>query len=214
MELHPYGENGLRVTFAGPVSNETNDSVRSLYSYLKSLGLPGLIDVVPSFSSCLVIFERHLLTTEDLAGRIHAWRAEERREPREERRAREIPVRYGGDFGPDMEFVCAYCGLTEQEVVAIHTSSVYRVFAVGFLPGFPYCGPLDKRLFTPRLDTPRLKVVEGSVGITRFQTGVYPFDSPGGWRIIGKTTLRLFDPARPPYSLLKTGDLVRFVSEG
>ena len=125
----------------------------------------------------------------------------------------EVPVIYGGEYGPDLEFVSEYCGLTEDEIVEIHTASVYAVFAVGFLPGFPYLGPLDKRLFTPRLEAPRLKVPEGSVGIARLQTGIYPFDSPSGWRIIGKTELRLFDHSKTPPSLLKLGDLVRFVRE-
>jgi KipI family sensor histidine kinase inhibitor len=111
-----------------------------------------------------------------------------------------------------MESVCAYTGLTEEEVVECHASAVYTVFAVGFLPGFPYLGPLDKKLFMPRLDAPRVKVPEGSIGIAQLQTGIFPFDSPSGWRIIGKARLRLFDADRPPYSLFAMGDRVRFVS--
>jgi inhibitor of KinA len=110
-----------------------------------------------------------------------------------------------------MGSVCAYSGLAEEEVVECHTSVIYTVFAVGFLPGFPYLGPLDRKLFVPRLDAPRVRVPEGSVGIAQLQTGIYPFDSPGGWRIIGKTSLRLFDTERPPYSLFMMGDQVRFV---
>ena len=120
---------------------------------------------------------------------------------------------YGGEYGPDLEFVCEYCGLAEDEVIELHTASVYAVFSVGFLPGFPYLGPLDKRLFTPRLETPRLKVPEGSVGIAQLQTGVYSFESPSGWRIIGKTERSLFDYRRRPHSLLRLGDLVKFVRE-
>ena len=118
---------------------------------------------------------------------------------------------YGGQYGPDMEFVCSYAGLAADEVVEIHAGAIYTVFTVGFMPGFPYLGTLDKRLFVPRLETPRLKVNEGSVGIAQFQTGIYSFESPGGWRIIGKTDKRLFDHTQEPYSLMKIGDQVRFV---
>jgi KipI family sensor histidine kinase inhibitor len=110
-----------------------------------------------------------------------------------------------------MRFVSEYTGLTEEEVIEIHTSSAYTVFMVGFLPGFPYLGPLDKRLYVPRLETPKMKTLEGSVGLAQFQTGIYPFESPSGWRIIGKTSVRLFDPLRQPYSIFQIGDTVRFV---
>jgi len=123
----------------------------------------------------------------------------------------DIPVMYGGEYGPDMEFVTSYSGLTEEEVIEVHTGTIYTVFAVGFMPGFPYLGPLDKRLYSPRLETPRLKVPEGSVGIAQLQTGIYPFESPAGWRIIGKTHVPLFDYRKPPYSLMHIGDMVEFV---
>jgi KipI family sensor histidine kinase inhibitor len=123
----------------------------------------------------------------------------------------EIPVKYGGEYGPDMEFVSSYSGLTEDEVIEVHTSTLYTVFTVGFIPGFPYMGIVDKRLYAPRLDTPRLKVPEGSVGLAQLQTGIYSFESPAGWRIIGKTNMPLFDYKKEPYSLLKIGDMVRFV---
>jgi KipI family sensor histidine kinase inhibitor len=125
----------------------------------------------------------------------------------------EITVRYGGVHGLDMSFVCAHCGLTEDEVVTIHAAELYTVFTVGFIPGFPYLGVLDRRLNTPRLETPRVRVPKGSVGIAQRQTGIYPFQSPGGWRIIGQTETSLFDAKKEPYSLMQIGDKVRFIKE-
>ena len=212
MKIEPYGENGIRIIFGNEIDAETHQHVRRCYTSLKSLELRGVAEIIPSFLSCLVIFDTRVTSYERLASLVEEqdWGADL---GRQEPVVYEIPVMYGGEYGPDLEFVCEYCGLTEEKVIEIHSSSVYTVFTVGFMPGFPYCGPLDKRLFTPRLDTPRLKVPEGSVGIARLQTGVYTFDSPGGWRIIGKTNRRLFDCERKPYSLLNLGDLVRFVPE-
>jgi inhibitor of KinA len=211
MEILPYGENGLRLVFGKEVSLTVHERVRKAYLYLKALSLPGVADIIPSFTTCLVIFDGAKTTFGALAALLRekkeemagVWRAPRRHE---------VPVSYGREYGPDMDSVCACSGLTEEEVIECHTSVVYTVFAVGFLPGFPYLGPLDKKLFMTRLDTPRAKVPEGSVGIAQLQTGVYPFDSPGGWRIIGKTSLKLFDAEKPPYSLFAMGDQVRFVS--
>ena len=110
-----------------------------------------------------------------------------------------------------MDFVCSYSGLSAQEVIEVHSSVTYRVFALGFMPGFPYLGILDRRIYVPRQETPVLKVPQGSVGLAQLQTGIYPFESPAGWRIIGRTMKRLFDHDQEPFSLFHCGDLVRFV---
>jgi KipI family sensor histidine kinase inhibitor len=122
----------------------------------------------------------------------------------------EIPTRYGGEYGPDLEFVAKHNGLTPDEVVRIHTSQSLRVFMLGFSPGFPYIGPLAPEIAAPRLATPRTLVPAGSVGIAGRQTGIYPSESPGGWRLIGRTDLKLFAPAKDPPALLRPGDYVRF----
>jgi inhibitor of KinA len=111
-----------------------------------------------------------------------------------------------------MTFVRSHTGLTDNEIIDIHTGVVYTVYAVGFVPGFPYLGTLDKRLEVPRLETPRVRISGGSVGIAQRQTGVYPFPSPAGWRIIGRTEVRLFNPQEKPYSLLQIGDKVKFIN--
>ncbi|NRB22952.1 5-oxoprolinase subunit PxpB [Shewanella sp.] len=124
----------------------------------------------------------------------------------------QIPVQYGGEYGPDLNAVAEYHKLTPQEVIAIHTSAQYKVLFLGFQPGFPYLDGLDKRLFTPRLATPRLSIPAGSVGIGGEQTGIYPAQSPGGWQLIGRSTLTLFDSASEHGALLAPGDRVQFVS--
>lgn len=133
---------------------------------------------------------------------------------REERKSRTviIPVCYGGEFGPDLPFVAKHTGLSEEEVVRIHTSRAYRVYMLGFLPGFPYLGGMDERLSTPRLETPRTRIPAGSVGIAGSQTGFYPLESPGGWRIIGRTPIKAFDPFSDTPFLLAPGDFVQFRS--
>ena len=123
----------------------------------------------------------------------------------------EVPVCYGGDYGPDLAFVAQHAGLTEQQVIDIHCGRDYRIFMLGFLPGFPYLGGMDERIVCPRLQTPRTKIPAGAVGIGGKQTGIYPLASPGGWQLIGRTPLRLFDSAgggKLPYA---AGDRIRFV---
>lgn len=130
--------------------------------------------------------------------------------PIETQRTIEIPVCYGGDFGPDLGFVAAHCGLSEEEIIAIHSSGDYLVYMIGFAPGFPYLGGMPERIAAPRHRTPRTVIPRGSVGIAGGQTGVYPIATPGGWQLIGRTPLELFRPESEYPSLLRAGDKVRF----
>jgi inhibitor of KinA len=122
----------------------------------------------------------------------------------------EIPVAYGGEFGPDLQWVANYLKINREEVVHLHTQPIYQVYMIGFMPGFPYMGEVLDSLVTPRRETPRTHVMQGSVGIAQKQTGVYPVKSPGGWQIIGRTPIRLFDPQKNPPSFLEMGDRVKF----
>lgn len=206
-----YGEEGIRIVFGNAISADVHEKVRRYYFFLRSLDLQEIIDITPSFTTCIIHFDSRLTSFDALVSHLQE---KEKGLPEIHIPAPAthiIPVMYGGQYGPDMEFVCSYAGLAADEVVEIHTGTIYTVYAVGFLPGFPYMGTLDKRLFVPRLETPRLKVNEGSVGIAQLQTGIYSFESPGGWRIIGKTDKRLFDHMQEPYSLMKIGDQVRFI---
>ncbi len=211
MKWTRYGEDGIRIVFGNAINADVHEKVRQYYFFLKSLDLREIIDIIPSFTTCIIYFNSRLTSFDALASFL---REKEKELPAVQIPAPEmhaIPVMYGGQYGPDMEFVCSYAGLAADEVVEIHAGTIYTVFAIGFMPGFPYLGTLDRRLFVPRLETPRLKVNEGSVGIAQFQTGIYSFESPGGWRIIGKTDRRLFNYKEEPYSLMKIGDQVRFI---
>ena len=121
-----------------------------------------------------------------------------------------IPTLYDGDYGPDLDSVSSITGLSVEQIIKIHTNKEYKVYSIGFTPGFPYLGGLDNTLYCPRLDSPRINVPLGSVAIAELQTGIYPTESPGGWRLIGRTPVTLFDATRPVPSLLRPGDLVKF----
>ena len=197
--------------FGDSINLEIHAEVRRAYFFLKSLDLKEIIDIIPSFRSCLVHFNSEMTSFQKLATFISGMKPMATAVDLPEPKTYEITVSYGGEFGPDMEFLTSHLKLTEDEIVEIHTSVTYTVFTVGFIPGFPYLGILDRRLSVPRLETPRVKVPEGSVGIARLQTGIYPFDSPAGWRIIGRTDQKLFDPKEEPYSFLQIGDKIRFL---
>jgi inhibitor of KinA len=212
MIISRYGENAIRVQFGTIIDLDAHTSVLRFYRYVKNCGWNGIIDITPSFNACLVHFDSGSINFASLSAMLADKEAEIASTIIPEPATHEIPVRYGGTEGPDMAAVCTQTGLSEEEVVNIHQSVLYHIFTIGFIPGFAYLGILDARLNVPRLETPRVRVPQGSVGIAQLQTGVYPFASPAGWRIIGRTDIRLFDHENPPYSLMRIGDLVRFVS--
>ncbi len=211
MEFFKYGEDGIRIVFGDTINHTTHTSLRRYSFFLKSLHIKGIRNIIPSFTTCLIHFDIQETSFQKIIALLQERKDEVENVEVPEPSHHEIPVMYGGEYGPDMEFVASYSGLAEEEVIEIHTGTIYTVFAIGFMPGFPYLGPLDRRLYSPRLETPRLKVPEGSVGLAQLQTGIYPFESPAGWRIIGKTHVSLFDYKREPYSLMQIGDLVRFI---
>ncbi len=206
------GEQGLIVEFGNAIAPAINARVHRLARALATLGLEGVIETVPTYRSLLVLFDPLILPRERLVSEVEALLAvpvvEEA--PGAGGKTVELPVLYGGEFGPDLAFVARHNGLSTEEVIAIHSSSSYLVYMLGFTPGFPYLGGMSSRLATPRLSSPRGKVSSGSVGIAGSQTGVYPLESPGGWRLIGRTPLRLFDLESGRPFLLAPGDVVRF----
>jgi len=211
MECLRYGECGIRIIFGHTIDQDINNRVINFYRSLKSKCIAGVIDITPSFNTCLIEFDS---TTIDFKSLIDIIKGIDfcAAYPKDlASKVIEIPVRYGNEYGPDMEFVSQWTGLSFEEIIRIHTSTVYTVYTIGFIPGFPYLGTLDKRLFVPRLKTPRTSVPAGSVGLAQLQTGIYPFESPGGWQIIGRTDMVLFDYKKPPYSILQNGDKVRFI---
>jgi KipI family sensor histidine kinase inhibitor len=216
LRLVPAGDRCLVVECGDGIDASVNDVVHRLSRAIDDAGLPGVTESVPTYRSLAVHIDP-LLTSVDVLRPAIAALAERcaaavplAPEGRSGRLV-EIPVVYGGVYGPDIEEVARHCGLSPGEIVARHAAVAYRVYMMGFTPGFPYLGGMDSSLATPRLSSPRTSVPAGSVGIAAEQTGIYPISSPGGWRLIGRTPLRLFDPSDDPPSLIDAGDTVRFV---
>lgn len=211
MKYAPFGDKALRVEFGSIVSQEINARVHALHEAISNAQLSGVCECVPAYRSLTVTYDPEKVDYDDLVSKVKnleealGARASERRT-----RRIVIPVVYGGDFGPDLERVSQYHNLKETEVIEIHSQNEYLVYMIGFIAGFPYLGKLPEEIATPRLETPRLRVPQGSVGIAEDQTGIYPKQAPGGWQIIGRTPIKLFDPTWQPPALLQPGDYVRF----
>jgi inhibitor of KinA len=183
----------------------------ALAAALDRLSLRGVRDIVPTYNSVTVHFDPSMIDGLSIGAQLEGLCAVTGVSD-EELRTIEIPVTYGGAAGPDLSAVAGFADVSEAEVVRLHALTPYRVYMLGFLPGFAYMGSVDARIAMPRLDTPRLKVAAGSVGIAGAQTGIYPCDTPGGWRIIGRTETKIFDANRAEPFLLKAGNYVRFVA--
>lgn len=206
----PVGDRGLLVEFPPELSPETNALVRGTDAVLARL--PGVIETVPAFRSVLLVYDPLAVTFDELVERAHAA-ARAARPPAEDIGPLiEVPVIYGGAYGPDLEAVAQSVGIPQAEVVRLHTEPTYRVYMLGFSPGFPYLGLLPAPLRLPRRASPRLRVPAGSVAIADAFAGIYPQETAGGWHVLGRTPLRLFDPSRADACLLRPGDRVRFVA--
>ncbi len=205
------GEEAFAVEFGDAVDAALNRQVHALDAALCARPVPGLIETVPTYRSLLVMYD--LLASSADAMRAALWNVLDALVTADALASRlvEIPAHYGGAWGPDLADVAAHCGLSADVVIELHAQPVYTVAMLGFAPGFAYLLGLPEALVTPRLATPRLRVPAGSVGIAGAQTGVYALETPGGWRIIGRTDLALFDPAREAPFALRAGDRVRFV---
>jgi KipI family sensor histidine kinase inhibitor len=205
------GDAAVAVELGDGISREVNAKVHALDRAVRAAALEGILDTIPSYRSLLVCYDPLRLAPSrlrDLVGGLFATLGGVRPEaPRVVR----IPACYGGAFGPDLPFVASHNGLTPAAVVDIHAGAEYAVYMMGFCPGFTYLGELSERIAAPRLRTPRTAIPAGSVGIAQQQTGIYPVESPGGWQLIGRTPVRLFDASRTPPTALEPGDLVRFV---
>ena len=209
LEIKPAGDSALLISFGELIDEEINGRVHAVARAIEEAGFEWLVEVVPAYSSLLVVYDPLRVAYVEVETAIKPLLSAETESFRG--RLVEVPVVYSGQYGPDIEFVAEHNGLTVDDVVEIHSRPVYRVYFLGFLPGFSYLGGMDERIAAPRLERPRLKVPAGSVGIAGKQTGIYPLESPGGWRLIGRTPLRLFDPSKEPPTLLQPGDRVKFV---
>ncbi|MDH2067357.1 5-oxoprolinase subunit PxpB [Pantoea sp. GD03673] len=204
------GERAVVLELEPPVSLESQQRIWGLNQRLQSDA--GVLEVIPGMNNITLILRDPQQNALDAIERLQRW-WEESEAQLPASRLVEIPVIYGGEYGPDLAVVAEHAGLTPAQVVELHSSCDYVVFFVGFQPGFPYLGGLDPRLHIPRRAEPRVTVPAGSVGIGGSQTGVYPLASPGGWQLLGQTRTALFDPLKQPPTLLRPGDSVRFVPQ-
>lgn len=223
--IAPLGDSAVILQVGDRIDEETHRKVSVLSSALEENPFPGLVEVVPAFTTVTVYYDPaairdsrkkqiysftgaspYRLVCSFLQQVIEHLDLSAPPEPR----TVEIPVLYGGEWGPDLEYVADYNGLTPEQVIQIHTQPDYLVYMIGFAPGFPYLGGMSEKIAAPRRSSPRLSIPAGSVGIAGGQTGIYPISTPGGWRLIGRTPLSLFRPGENPPSLLRAGDRVRF----
>jgi KipI family sensor histidine kinase inhibitor len=210
MKLVTAGENALMIYFGEAMNPAVASQVQQAVALLEA-GLGDLlIDLVPSYTSLLVIYDLFLTDRPSLEQRINSLLARLDATPETAGKLVELPVYYSSESGPDLVAIARRTGMTSDDIVTLHQAREYRVYAIGFAPGFAYLGEVDARLATPRLATPRARVPKGSVGIAEQQTAVYPADSPGGWNLIGRCPVDMFNPLAEPCMPVQVGDRVRF----
>jgi KipI family sensor histidine kinase inhibitor len=205
----PVGDAAVLVELGETVDPATNAAVLALDARLRAAAWPGVVECVPTYRSLLVHYDPDALDGAELIARLRALDLGHAGPP-PEGRLWTVPVAYGGEHGIDLEAVAARHGLTPEQVVALHSAPTYRVYMVGFIPGFTYLGGLDPRLATPRREDPRARTPAGTVSIGGIQAGIASLEAPSGWHLLGRTPVRTFDPERDPPFLLEPGDRVRF----
>ncbi len=204
------GDTSLTLEFGNEISPAINSQVRALSVLLEQSHIPGVTEWVPTYRSIMIHYDPSIVRYGVLVAELQRILDSMDSVQLPPSMVLEIPVLYGGEAGPDLEFVAQNSGKTTEEVIALHSSTEYLIYMLGFTPGFTYLGGLDPSLTTPRLANPRVKIPAGSVGIAGAQTGVYPIDSPGGWQLIGLTPVRMYDPNRTVPILPKAGQYIQF----
>lgn len=215
-------EFAICISFENRISEKTSQKIFDLAEYVEKNPLAGMTELVPAFSSLTLFYDPIIVrktfpnfSTAFEAGRFYLQNALQNLSVNKNKKQRAIEIIFDAseEYALDLEFISETKNLSKDEIIWIFTSKIYRVFMLGFLPGFAYMGETDERIAVPRKETPRLKVPKGSVGIAGNQTGIYPFDSPGGWQIIGKTEMEMFTPQAKNPTFLSAGDLVRFIAK-
>jgi KipI family sensor histidine kinase inhibitor len=209
--ISPLGDSAATVRIGDGISEELSELVVRRARAISREGIPGVLDIVPAYGSLTVHYDARTIPYSDVRKRLLAVRTEPDSDFASTRETANhvIEVRYDGE---DLDEVARLTRISIDQIIEIHTSVDYRVFVIGFVPGFAYLGPLDRRLVLPRRESPRKRVPAGSVAIAESQTGVYPSETPGGWHLIGRTDVKLFDALRDPPSTFAVGDRVRFTA--
>ncbi len=208
------GDSALTVEFGDEISPEINSRVTAMDHAIRKARIDGVEETVPTYRSLMVRYDPAIIDFRNLVSTIRELETVKSSLGQQANKRIEIPVIYGEEYGPDLEFVADYHNITSESVIELHVSRSYRVYMIGFIAGFPYMGKVPTEIITPRLENPRLKVPAGSVGIAGEQTGIYPREAPGGWRILGRTPMKLFDVNMDPPAMLTPGDIVKFKSIG
>jgi inhibitor of KinA len=212
LKYFPSGDSAVIIKAGNEISIEVNRKIREICTGLERAKIPGVTDFIQSYNELMIVFDPVITGYEKLIENVRSFEADTGSAEIISGITWEVPVLYGGEWGPDLEEVAQNARMKNEDVVSLHTGQDYLVYMLGFTPGFCYLGSLDKRIAAARKKEPRLKVLAGSVGIAGNQTGIYSVESPGGWQIIGRTPLRLFDPCGKPEFLFKAGDWIRFCS--
>ena len=210
--ISPVGDRAISIDFGQVIDPKINRHIRQTIERINALQLEGIIELVPTYCALLVEYDAMQYSYSEICNIIEPTLDEGMTDTTNELvTVVEVPTVYGGEFGPDLSFVASHNHLSEAEVISIHSGTDYLVYMLGFIPGFTYLGGMDPRIATPRLSSPRTLIPAGSVGIAGEQTGTYPSDSPGGWQIIGRTPVTMYDMSKAQAALLNAGDYVRYV---
>ncbi|WP_066388930.1 5-oxoprolinase subunit PxpB [Neobacillus mesonae] len=206
----PAGDQAVLVEFENIIAKDTNARVRNLASLVEKETSTGFGEVILGYRTLLIHYDPVRLSYEQVVKRLKQWGEMDYNSISSASRTVRVPVLYGGEWGPDLNDVAVHNNLSPEEVISIHSGGEYLVYFLGFTPGYPFMGGMSEKISTPRLPSPRVSIPAGSVGIAGNQTGIYPVKSPGGWRLIGRTPLKLYDPEREKPFLFESGDIVRF----
>lgn len=204
------GDTAVSAVFGDRISEEVNRTIRAFQLLLTERKIPGIVETVPTYCSLMIHYDPDRISCDRLLGTLKELAASVDTAALPPSEVLEIPVLYGGEMGPDLAHVAENAGISEEEVVKRHSAPEYLIYMLGFTPGFTYLGGLDPSIETPRLKTPRVSIPAGSVGIAGKQTGIYPIASPGGWQLIGRTPVRMYDPLRETPILPRAGQYIHF----
>jgi inhibitor of KinA len=211
LKMSLVGDTAIRVQWGEEFSTEINKEIRSFSLLLEKEKIQGVIEWIPAYTSITLFYDPYKISYGELKKKINQLHKKQYQFELPSPELIHIPTHYGGQVGPDLITVAEYNQLSVDEVIDIHSNSEYLIYMMGFTPGFPYLGRMSKEIATPRLNTPRAKIPPGSVGIAGEQTGIYSMETPGGWQLIGRTPLRLYDPYRDSPMLLKAGNYLKFM---